>query len=143
MQSVEALTSEYREALDLLKTRLPVADQVLQTELKALKSHMKQRYRDEALGDESMREQYWVELKETIAVDNAKLWDSNIQAADAKYLKPIQAQLQVDGKIPSQLIADLEKDLADDALPNRVCHVCCNKVKLSPWKGSMIHANVP
>ena len=45
----------------------------------------------------------------------------------------------------------IQIDAKDAHLPNRRGRdptvkdwkLCCNKVKLSPWKGSMIHANVP
>lgn len=58
--SIENLASEYREALGLLKTKFPVSDEILRQELEALVDHMRERYKDEALGDEVMRNQYSV-----------------------------------------------------------------------------------
>lgn len=42
--TIERLTAEYAEALALLKTKLPMSDQALHDEVKAVRKHLKERF---------------------------------------------------------------------------------------------------
>merc|ERR1712060_618873 len=82
---------------------------------------MKERYKDEALGDENMREQYWQELKEAITLDNQKLWDDNNAAAEVRLLRAMKAAESM-SKFPSEILQQLDKELKENSIPNKTCH---------------------
>ncbi|CAD7937709.1 unnamed protein product [Amoebophrya sp. A25] len=122
--SVENLTAEYREALDLLRTKFPMSDSALQADLKALRQHMKARYMDESLGDEGMRNLYWQELKDGIALDDKKLWADNNQAAENKLLRvlTVAAGGESGYKFPPEVLKDVENQLKEKSIPSGCCH---------------------
>ena len=75
--------------LQLLHTKLPMGDMELHHEVKALKRHMRERYDDEALGDEAMRVQYWAELKSATHADNEKIYLKNEEVASGQVLTKV------------------------------------------------------
>ncbi|CAD7960478.1 unnamed protein product [Amoebophrya sp. A120] len=139
--SVENLTTEYREAIDLLRTKFPLADANLQADLKALKQHMRERFKDEALGDEAMRLQYWNELKDGIVLDNKKLWDDNNRAAENKLLRLLQMN-EGSAKFPTEVIKEIETQLKENAIPVKCCHAVAGmllKAYLQVLDSSKLH----
>jgi len=131
--SVENLTAEYREALELLRTKFPVADHVLLVELKALRSHMKARYKDESLGDEGMRDHYWKELKESIQNDDQKLWEDNNTAAEQKIFKILKSSADFErSSLSPNNLADMSGSDADSSGAKDVSSLGNIKGRLSP-----------
>lgn len=63
-------------------TRLPVTDEALRTFFRSQRHELKERWEDQAVGDEDVRKEYWQELKETLAREEIQVRQQNGRLAD-------------------------------------------------------------
>jgi len=84
--------------------QLPMSDESLRMVLRQQKHDMKSEWQDRAVGDESVRKEYWQELKESIAREEALVRQQNGRLADQQlqgHIKDWQSWLDDDGAASS------------------------------------------
>lgn len=63
-------------------TRLPVTDEALRAFFRSQRHELKERWEEQAVGDEDVRKEYWQELKETLAREEIQVRQQNGRLAD-------------------------------------------------------------
>lgn len=77
-------------------TQLPLTDDALRSFFRRQRHGLKERWEEQAVGDEEVRKEYWQELKETLAREEIQVRQQNGRLADqqlSEALKPWQAWL--------------------------------------------------
>lgn len=63
-------------------TRLPMTDEALRAFFRSQRHELKERWEEQAVGDEDVRKEYWQELKETLAREEIQVRQQNVRLAD-------------------------------------------------------------
>lgn len=71
--------------------QLPMTDEALRAELRSRRHAMKAHWDERAVGDELVREEYWQELKESLAREEALVRQQNTRLADTKLVEALRS----------------------------------------------------